>query len=50
MRQSSNEEGDYCCPGSLLWKTGETDKKNTPILAELLKAENELNEHVLHTI
>jgi hypothetical protein len=28
----------------------ETDKKNTPILTEILKAEIELNEHELHTI
>jgi hypothetical protein len=28
----------------------ETDKKNKSILAQLLKAEIEFNEHVLHTI
>jgi hypothetical protein len=28
----------------------ETDKKNKPILSEILKAEIELNEHVLHTM
>jgi hypothetical protein len=28
----------------------ETDKKNKPVLANLLKAEIELNEHVLYTL
>jgi hypothetical protein len=45
----ANEEGYYCCAGSLLWKTGE-DRNNKPILVEILKEEIELNEHVLHTI
>jgi hypothetical protein len=44
----ANEEGGYCCPGSLLWKK-DTDKKK-PILEEILKAEIELNEHVLNNI
>jgi hypothetical protein len=28
----------------------ETAKKNKPVLADLLKAEIELNEHILHTL
>jgi hypothetical protein len=35
---------------SVYYGKQETHKKNKPILAELLKAEIELNEHVLHAI